>query len=235
MSACYVYLNPIVILILSLIFSGCATTRYVREIGFVYESLDITTIYNADRIVILEAAVTKGKYSSRSSDTSYKKFIVGSPDLVSKSVDTFYAELHAKVTKRQITPVFITITANREKGWQLLPNLIPKDVSSEIIVSRLFEQNGKVDKTEPIRVYSVTKEVPFNIDGVKYSLTFIPRVLFRLQGGAYYTPSSGVGSQTEISWWHYPLQVLLIPAAVIDIVTFPIQFYLVTRNTQAGP
>jgi hypothetical protein len=32
--------------------------------------------------------------------------------------------------------------------------------------------------------------------------------------------------ETDLTWWHYPVQALLIPAVPVDVVTFPIQWFV---------
>lgn len=219
----------LLLIILSLTTPGCVASRFVREIGIEHERLNITTIYmNSDETVVLEAASTTYKDMPRTYDESKKRIIVGSKDVVNKSIDMSYSKLISEVKKQPTTIVFVTITDIQEPSWYLLPEILPRNESSEKIINHLLNNNNaNGDKIEPIQVFPVSKEIPYEYNGIKYSLTFRQDVGFKGRIGNTNTRFDG---QTYIRWWHYPMQILVIPAFAIDVVTFPIQFIYIGRQ-----
>lgn len=203
----------LVVLIVQISLSGCATVSSVHSIGRRVEILDIPSpsrIYVATNgAVAIEVCATyqtpKWFSKLRYGDPqrlvySRHKYIIGDRFAVMRSIEMSQEKGFAA------TNVIIVLT-NYHIGslyaqqWNVYPSQFESDRST------LPENFGVCDNV-------LTGQFDYYDNGVRYTV-YVPTrsILWHQQ-------------RVKICWWSLPVSLLSFPALAIDVVTFPIQFFV---------
>ena len=198
------------------------SVQYVRHIGVRRECFDslARVIVSRDQSIALECEVAY-MHPIIWQDTEaerWKRYLIASRDVLRKAVDT--ALSHETVTDAGSAPSrtnLVTLTtimcnSTNTDSWVVIPPFFGwRDASTNDLPGQFREY---------AEIYAPDATVPFEDQGRRYE------VRIRLRHNM-------VQGRTTRRWWGYPAQVLLIPAAAIDVVTFPFQVFVVMREANS--
>lgn len=189
--------------------SGCMACRYVYSIG---ERRECLSRKQDGQIIIAKdgsmAIAVQADYVTDTSDGprtvySRSKYLIGDAAAVSNSIWKFaQAQEHGLTNMLYITH-FPRVSTN-EANWRV----------------------------EPSRFGESSTHIPVGFTGDAFITTRQP-FIYSLNGrncqveiGMWNTfLDADVERREKRTWWGYPIQILQVPAFLIDIVTFPLQAY----------
>ena len=184
--------------------SGCFfATRLVNVAGtkIVDPSFSpIKTWVSKKGDILIEADFFFEKYNDdKSSTPKYKRYVKSDQDMFEKMLGE-----KSKIGVEdgvEIHELIIPVDNPYSQGWELIPhNYKFKNVTKNLLPAD-FEQNyEECGKGSYFDYYA---------DGKRIKI-FIYRI---------YTPNT----IRKTKWWHYPAQILVIPAVAVDVATLPIQ------------
>jgi hypothetical protein len=128
------------------------------------------------------------------------------------------------VASREAVRMSVTGSSHRDKGTLLVKvDIVDKELEGWHMLPDLLDKNESIlgYLPEPLRNSSTSyNSCGFNypIDG-KYEDVYLSHFSFH---------EKGIGSdrRTNTKFWHYPSQILLIPAFIFDVATAPIQLII---------
>ena len=203
-----------VLLISLLVFSGCAATTCVRNVGVTHYRLSgksAGTLEDGSIVVEANLFVSQitwiGIKSLPQKEKPVRRFIIATPEVVRNSI--WEAQ---QVSMRGYTRHWICsrVCPQPEMGWQLLPY---STVYSNATVECLPEKLRAVDSLQ----YELSSDFPYQLNDVSIMINLakfnMPKEL-----------------EKKVSSWNAPLQILCIPAFLFDFITFPIQAFMLMNE-----
>lgn len=208
--------------------SGCCfyTTRYVRYIGGRFEVINNPNqiILATNGAIALECDAnyrhstvwTSPQRSWSTEVSSRKKYLVSTPQALLYSLSQAQSIYSSHALRRQynlpsnaLCVTDIPYGSTNEIDWVLTP---------KTFVGRQARSNDlPAEFWHPQMVYGRDDLVTYTFNGTALQLKFLLR-------------ESEQPYRKKRCWWGYPLQVLVIPAVAVDIVTYPIQFLMAVNE-----
>jgi hypothetical protein len=155
---------------------------------------------NGDIAIEVEATV---KMALSKNGTKYKKYLIVRNNTIRKQIEEKYLNYKYKV---------LQVTYDAELEPQ--PFIYDKAIIDKI------ENEFNKPYAGVIRSNNINDEFVYVYNGNKFTFNVDPRVI---------RPKNNIYERTKA--WGFPLKVVLyIPAVAIDIVTFPIQLFMVSKG-----
>jgi hypothetical protein len=199
--------------------TGCMCTRAVRNCGRQEVNVCLqTAMIDDDGNILIDTICLQWPWYSRKLGHRY---IYASAETIAESIAKYPRSISRDETKnpRVVLRPDLTLKVpnweHPEKGWFLYPVDLRSNIvdapEPPVLETGRWRVCGKIDWTE--------LAFPYRLHGQVYTL-----VIWDNDESNYHYRK----------WWGYPCQVMLVPAAAIDIVTFPLQAYLFLRDWR-GP
>lgn len=192
-----------------IVLQGCCTIA-ARNIGVESESVQRCEQVSVSADGSIAALVTSVRHKEGPLSDGYidsRRIITGSHEVVRKSITN--SSLRNK--SRLLVPV--NIVDNGLDGWQMLPYLLDKNDSFLGYLPQSFQSNSTA----------------YNSCAFEYSINNNYEDLY-LSPFTFHENGKPHDKRTNISFWHYPSQLLVIPAFIFDVATAPIQLFMLGRE-----
>lgn len=188
--------------------AGCAFTGFTKDIGVRRNSLTLDRVQVLPGSgVLIEARLVQTRSCfnpiSAPAGQEYRRYVLADSQAVAAALATADVVTLAGGNVRHV--VSPRVSADGQDGWQMIPAHTRPVAAVEVDLPVPAGQMPWYPRGNDIPVPSA--------DGEKR--LFIHELRFPRELGE------------EVRWWHYPAQILLVPAAALDVVTFPFQFYWV--------
>jgi hypothetical protein len=184
---------------------GCCTMA-VSNIGVESESVrrcERVSVGADGSIAVLVNSVFHKEFPLSEGYIENSRIVMGSHEVVRKSVTS--SSLRDKSTL--LVPV--NIVDKELDGWHMLPYLLNKNDTFLSYLPKSFQNNS---------TFYNSCAFNYSIDN-KYEDVYLSHFFFHKNGNQS-------DKRTNISIWHYPSQILLIPAFIFDVATAPIQLII---------
>jgi hypothetical protein len=135
------------------------------------------------------------------------RIVTGSPEVVRKSITS------SSLRDKSTLLVAVNIVDKELAGWHMLPQLLNKNDTFPGYLPESFQNDATIYNSCAFN---------YSIDN-KYEDVYLSPFLFHENGNQS-------DKRTNTSFWHYPSQLLLIPAVLFDVVTAPIQLIFLGRE-----
>ncbi len=189
--------------------TGCMAVRYVGSIGERSEHLSApgNVRLAADGSVALEV---KAHYYGGSVPYSVPKYLVGSTQAMAALFQLHSGEKVNSSTGKQrlsVTSYPHSYSFTNSWDWRLIPPRFGSDPAIQYDLPEEFRNSAR---------FSPTNCVDYEFQGRVYEIEF------REEDRRF---------RTSHVWWSFPVQLLVVPAAAIDVATGPFQLiYLLGRH-----
>ncbi len=204
----FIYASIFLSIILS--FPGCAFNYMVKNIGKATVQLNPQKVHiESNGTLLIEAMLSKCPYNTNSKKI-YKRFIVANQNVIEEAIKTAEEsqKRHEDINHDYLN-LYIPIESSDKRGAQLIPNHYKNINAEKSDLPKQF-QEVKIINTD----LSDLPE-PFNYK-INNETKYICISSFEIREGSPYAE--------EVKFWHYPAQILIVPAFAMDIIIFPIQF-----------
>ena len=206
--------SPLVIMLVSLFSQGCYFCQNVKHIGLRTENVylvDQKHVYTAPNgTMVCEAEATyygvmyHPYYDSREMPISKKKrFLIGSPaaisNTVSRAVEADDSDCNSYTLRK------FPLQNKNNSDWILFPS----GLNARAPTRKELEARLNTTSLSPVPL-----PLEYELDG--------KTVQFELGG-----ESVQISRREYRTKWGYPFLVLLVPAVPLDIITFPVQAFIV--------
>jgi hypothetical protein len=183
---------------------GCTATRAVYEAGvteFTISPIQATSLDNGSVLVKAELL------SHPTKRQPVTRYILGSPEVLQQSLWKERWTCQPNPVSRSIP---LVVTPPGMPGWQMYP----------------YSREGVNADPSTLPFPMPTKWVNRQPHSVHFNYLWEDRPI-KLY---FYPVQLPREMRREVSWWHWPMQALAIPAWAFDIATFPFQAAIVARE-----
>lgn len=196
---------------------GCYCTQYVTKLGKTRAELHRQTASrDSDGNIVCEVTLIRRSLNQYNSTINLgnRYLILNAPSgqkIVEERIRLYspreYRGKRAiQIPANDFSLAITNAAAPFAQGWFLYPSDISNTINSPILPAHLKEKTLSRYSFSP-----VGSEVPFQIGGTNYVVDINVCNIPENQG-------------LEQAKWAYPLKVLVVPAFVVDVITFPIQY-----------
>jgi hypothetical protein len=203
----------LIIMALHILNTGCACTHYIRNLGVTDVQLHPKyVLIDKDENVVVDAdLIHKRRAPKRIADLGHR-YIVASPQTVRQTI------AESKVSRGPI-PINYRSVKSDYKGWinprqNPIWHLRPPDTKNHIPYSYrdnpLDHKKTSVHRVGDVVTYHDAEGNPIEVRFEQFEVE---------QQNKQFRAA-----------WGYPMQILVVPAFAIDVVTFPIQFFALTQS-----
>lgn len=184
---------------------GCSTMA-VRNIGVESESVrrcERVSVGADGSIAVLVNSVFHKEGPLSEGYIENSRIVMGSHEVVRRSVT------NSSMRDKSTLLVHVDIVDKELDGWHMLPHMPDKNDAIINYLPKLLQNNS----------------TSYNSCAFKYSIDSKYEDIY-LNHFSFYENGIQSDKRTNIKFWYYPSQILLIPAFIFDVATAPIQLII---------